>query len=791
MLHKPEVFFRKCRNFFSRSKWLIRLLNLSYISEKRDEPGLILIQIDALPRDQLEAALGAGRMPFLKNLLEKQRYRLRTHYSGMPCSTPAVQGELFYGVSAGVPSFSFYDAAEKRVFTMFNPADAERIESRLEQNGTGLFENGSCYSNIFTGGADEPHFCVSDLHVARLFGQRRTFSFIIAVLLHGFSLLRAGALLVIEFVIAVVDFFRGLVQGQDLWKELKFVPSRVGICILLREIIVIGAKMDMTRGFPIIHLNFMGYHEQSHRRGATSRFAHWTLKGIDDAIKRIWKTVHRSDKEYDVWIYSDHGQVDTVPYEAAFGKSLQEVVTETLHLEKTPKKHPGRRSRLGLLNRLGWRLQKIVQGEFNEIKRDDEKVLVTALGPCAQVYLTEKHRNEKHACAAELLKTGKIPLVLIPEKKGDENIVRVLTQSHAYQLPQQADEYFFDNHFIPSEIVADFVRACHHPSAGDLIISGYQGPDKAYYSFVMENGSHGGVREHEYSGFFMAPENCPVNTEKDYVRPRDIRHGAYRVLGRAIPDEAEPPAVGARQTVKTFRIMTYNVHSCVGMDGKLSPLRIARVIEQFNPDIVALQELDIGRKRSEHKDQAQIIANILKMDHFFSPAIALEEEQYGDAILSRFPMRLVKRDILPGYENSSREPRGALWVKIDVGAHKLYVLTTHLGLTFPERRQQIETLLGSDWLKHRALVDEAVFCGDFNFSPRSKLYRRCHQVLKPATGSSALQGTYCGRYPFLRIDHIFFRGGLRLQECITGDTDLARIASDHRPLIAELKFTTG
>lgn len=789
MLHRPEVFFRKCRNFFSRSKWLIRLLHLSYVSEKPQRRGLLLIQIDALSRAQLEAALAAGKMPFLKNLMEKQRYRLRTHYSGMPCSTPAVQGELFYGVSAAIPSFSFYDTQQQRIFTMFNPAHAEIIQSRLEAKGTGLFENGSCYSNIFTGGAAEPHFCVSDLQFAHLFGQWRTFSFIIAVLLHVYSLLRAAALLVFEFVIAIVDIFRGLYGGRDLWKEIKFIPSRVGICILLREIIVIGTKMDITRGFPVIHANFMGYHEQSHRRGATSRFAHWTLKGIDDAIKRIWKSVHQAEKEYDIWVYSDHGQVDTVPYESVFGKTLQNVVHETLHSEKSARRHFRHHRRPGFRNRLGWRLHKIVQGEFNDLRRDADKALVTALGPYAQVYLDQTHRNAKQSCAQALLDSGKIPLVLIPEKKDGEKVVRVLRKNAEYMLPQEADSFFFENRFVPPEVVQDFVSACHHPSAGDLIICGYQGPGAAYYSFVTENGSHGGVSEQEYSGFLMAPENCPVDFEKEYVRPRDIRHGAFRILDRQVPDETNLSAADDKPLVERFRVMTYNVHSCAGMDGKFSPLRIARVIEQFNPDIVALQELDVGHRRSNHTDQAQVIADILEMDHFFSPAIAMEEEQYGDAILSRFGMRLVKRDILPGHEPGGyREPRGALWVEIDIGSRKLHVLNTHLGLTFGERQQQIETLLGDEWLNSDAFLSRAIFCGDFNFSPRSKLYRQCREALKPAVPSAEPQGTYCGRYPFIHIDHIFFQGDLRLTECITGDTDLARIASDHRPLIAEFQF---
>ena len=94
--------------------------------------------------------------------------------------------------------------------------------------------------------------------------------------------------------------------------------------------------------------------------------------------------------------------------------------------------------------------------------------------------------------------------------------------------------------------------------------------------------------------------------------------------------------------------MTYNVHSCIGMDGKLSPERIARVITRYAPEIIALQELDVGTARSGCVDQARLIASYLEMAMQFHAPLHIEEERYGNAILSYFPMRLVKAGLLPG-----------------------------------------------------------------------------------------------------------------------------------------------
>src|SRR5690606_23082368 len=136
------------------------------------------------------------------------------------------------------------------------------------------------------------------------------------------------------------------------------------------------------------------------------------------------------------------------------------------------------------------------------------------------------------------------------------------------------------------------------------------------------------------------------------------------------PATARPVRKKGRRDV--IRVMTYNVHSCVGMEGVLSTTRIARVIAQCRPDIVALQALDVGRSRTGAVDQAHAIARELAMEFHFHPALRLEEELYGDAVLSRWPMRLVRAGSLPSVAGrDDLEPRGALWVAVDVDGREI------------------------------------------------------------------------------------------------------------------------
>ena len=94
--------------------------------------------------------------------------------------------------------------------------------------------------------------------------------------------------------------------------------------------------------------------------------------------------------------------------------------------------------------------------------------------------------------------------------------------------------------------------------------------------------------------------------------------------------------------------MTYNVHRCLGSDGTTSPSRIAEVLASCEPDIVALQELDVNRARSGGVDQAEAIARELGMHMHFHPAFEVLDERYGDALLTARPVTLLRAERLPG-----------------------------------------------------------------------------------------------------------------------------------------------
>src|SRR5947209_8634714 len=98
---------------------------------------------------------------------------------------------------------------------------------------------------------------------------------------------------------------------------------------------------------------------------------------------------------------------------------------------------------------------------------------------------------------------------------------------------------------------------------------------------------------------------------------------------------AARPFTGRAAAKKTLRVMTYNIHVGVGMDKKLDVQRIAEVINQEKPDLVGLQEVDRGVKRTEGKDEIAELANLTRMDYAFAHNLDYQGGQYGVAILSR------------------------------------------------------------------------------------------------------------------------------------------------------------
>ncbi|MFN2475686.1 MAG: endonuclease/exonuclease/phosphatase family protein [Chthoniobacterales bacterium] len=237
-----------------------------------------------------------------------------------------------------------------------------------------------------------------------------------------------------------------------------------------------------------------------------------------------------------------------------------------------------------------------------------------------------------------------------------------------------------------------------------------------------------------------------------------------------------------------LRVATYNVHGCVGIDRQRSEKRIAEVIASTSADVVGLQELDRGRNRSAGVDQAAVIAQELGWHHHFQLAMQQPDGGYGDAIISRYSVNVKRTIELPGSAPwYCRETRGAACITAETALGPVDIVNTHFGLGRRERWAQAQLLTSDEW--SASSDTPIVLLGDFNSLGWSRSFRLLGRKLRnvrsllPKTKRLA---TFPTRWPLIALDHVFVNAALRPLAITVPRTPLARVASDHYPLVVDL-----
>jgi endonuclease/exonuclease/phosphatase family metal-dependent hydrolase len=222
-------------------------------------------------------------------------------------------------------------------------------------------------------------------------------------------------------------------------------------------------------------------------------------------------------------------------------------------------------------------------------------------------------------------------------------------------------------------------------------------------------------------------------------------------------------------------VATYNVHRCIGTDGKHEPARVASVLSEVGADVIGLQEISARSGGPSDVDQLTALAEATGMYATPGPTLFLKRGHCGNALLSRWPIRAVRQIDLT---ISRREPRGAIDAQLDVGSG-LRVIVTHLGLRPGERSHQVSRLLEA--LEVGESGAPTVILADANeWRPLARLRRQLRHF-----GFRSLP-TFPSALPLLALDLVLVRPAAALEEVSVHRTPLARRASDHLPLRAVL-----
>jgi endonuclease/exonuclease/phosphatase family metal-dependent hydrolase len=237
-------------------------------------------------------------------------------------------------------------------------------------------------------------------------------------------------------------------------------------------------------------------------------------------------------------------------------------------------------------------------------------------------------------------------------------------------------------------------------------------------------------------------------------------------------------------TSRRLRVATYNIHRCRGLDGRTRPERIAAVLDTLDADVIALQEV-IGAG-PHGGGQAEILGAALGMGWVMASARQLRGHLFGNVVLSRFPIvHHVEHDLTW----PRREPRRVHRVDLAIDGRTLHLYNVHLGTSILERRNQAKRL--ADFVADTHVNGPKIVLGDFNEWMRGLATRLLTERLHSVDLRSFLRRrrTYPGFFPVLHLDHIYYTGHVEVLGVTLPRHRLALIASDHLPLVAEIRVS--
>ena len=247
---------------------------------------------------------------------------------------------------------------------------------------------------------------------------------------------------------------------------------------------------------------------------------------------------------------------------------------------------------------------------------------------------------------------------------------------------------------------------------------------------------------------------------------------------------------------QSLRVMTYNIYGARAT----SPANaadldaIAEVIRRQNPDFVTLNEVDVFTNRTgKDVHQARDLAEKLGMEWHFSKAIDRDGGEYGDAVLSKYPILEKRSYRLPCAADQPGEDRSLCVIRVQIDGKDLYVASTHLDHLSGDASRLVQAT-EIRRIRDTELEGDLILCGDLNAIPSSNVIATMTSFL---TNTGPIdQYTFPSDDPSRKIDYIMYApiehfGVQNCQVVSRGDQQVGGVdASDHRPVIADIRFQT-
>ncbi len=459
-----------------------------------------VVHLDGVPRSVLEHAIATDRMPFLSRLVKSGAFNVDTAFWGSPASTPCFQAGLLYGHRhPNLPAYHWYDRELGQEIRMNVPKHALSIEQRMERMGhDSLLEGGgTAYLSLFRADA------ANDLSMPSLAHLKRLIPALVSQLKGLRTVRRQHVLsymgrLFEETLSASVDILRWTRHIRDHRHEFDFWLNRLFITHLAWGLAENRALIDMVRGVPAIYLVFGNFDEVAHRRGPFSKQALRELLRADAAIEELYVMGQSVEDPYDLVLLTDHGHVDSAPFERRSGRTLEKWL-----FDDAPAKVP----------------EPIVRGLLDgrappKPAPSNEEPLVIDAGNFSHVYLSRGRlpldaRDILARHERVLARAATSPdLGIVALRRGDRGVALI---GGGVYGPDELDSAPLASGFSRRALADQLRELQYMPTAGDLVIYGQALNGTGTVGFAWEFGSHGGLTRVETESMVMWPAESPLD----------------------------------------------------------------------------------------------------------------------------------------------------------------------------------------------------------------------------------------------------------------------------------------
>ena len=291
--------------------------------------GLVILEVDGLSYHHMQKALAEGWMPTLKELIDKQGYRLSRVETGVPSMTSSCQAGILYGDNYDIPSFRWLDRDLGKFIT--SSSDAALIDQRLSK-GQGLVRGGSSIGNMLNGDALKSMLVIATMKTASKEEIKARAQDIYLLMLNPYFFVRALVLFFWDVLVEVSQWLRQVIQNvQPRLNRMHngYPLMRAGLTAFLKDVAAYLIILDVIRGTPALYHTYAGYDEVAHHAGPWTKDAFRELKRFDQVIARILKVMaEKAPRPYELIILSDHGQSFGATFLQRYGVTIHDFIQQ-------------------------------------------------------------------------------------------------------------------------------------------------------------------------------------------------------------------------------------------------------------------------------------------------------------------------------------------------------------------------------------------------------------------------------------------------------------------------------